>query len=54
MARRRKGHIKKRNRVILRREVYDPVDRARQERVDNRLLVNTFLNKPAGICIRLS
>lgn len=48
MARARRGHIKKRNRVIIRREVYDPVDNARQERVNNRLLVNTFLNKPAG------
>ena len=44
MARSLRSHRRKKNRVRQLIEVYNPVDRARQERVNNRLLVNTYLN----------
>ena len=44
MARSLRSHRRKKNRVRKLIEVYNPVDRERQERVNNRLLVNTYLN----------
>lgn len=48
MARSLRSHRRKKNRAIKLAEIYRPVDRERQERVNNRLLVNTYLNNPSG------
>lgn len=48
MARSLRSHRRKKNRVCKLKEVYNPVDQERQERINRRLLVNTFLNNSSS------
>lgn len=48
MAKSIRSKIKRKFRAIKREEVFKPVEMKRQEECNNRLLVNTFLNKPSG------
>ena len=48
MAKSIRSKIKRKFRAIKRQAVYVPVVNKRQQECNNRLLVNTFLNKPSG------
>lgn len=48
MAKSIRSKIKRKFRAIKREEVFKPVEMKRQEECNNRLLVNTFLNKPSS------